>query len=65
MLLEFLDFTPHFSLLFLLPLGDKGDRRLKSHFKNINITVLSWMIIDACPETLGFHFLTDVKDLFY
>lgn len=46
-------------------LGAEGGRRLKSHLKNINIAVLSWVVIDACPETLVFHFLQDVKDLFY
>lgn len=46
-------------------LGAEGDRRLKSHLKNINMAVLSWVVIDVCPETLGFRFLQDAKDLFY
>jgi len=46
-------------------LGAEGDRKLKPHLKNINIVVLSWVVIDACPETLGFYFFQDVKDLFY
>lgn len=46
-------------------LETEGDRRLKSHLKNINIAVLSWVVIDACPKTLEFQFLQNVKDLFY